>query len=365
MDEPMTRAQAGPGFAPSSPEWRWALPRIAGLFVMSRALMILLAVLVETRLPTPSASFRWTDAPLLASLTAYDSRYYLGIAATGYHAQPVFGPWVDYAFFPLYPIAVRVASVATFGNVDLAGVLVANAFFGLALVVLYALSIRHLPRDAAFMSLAFLSVAPGATAFALAYSDSLLLLLSAAAFLAAERRRMALTGILFALAVLTRPPGILFGLPLLVLLLRDPLVPRRSLAWLLLGPVALAGFSAYVGTVTGDPLGWLRAQSLWTLAVPPLPAVIWIATILFHLAVLAFFRRDRVPLPYVIVALLPFVGLLAGWRVTSASRYLAVAWPYDWTLAGRSPPIRLALLTASVLLQAVATVLIFSGHLIA
>jgi hypothetical protein len=320
---------------------------------------------VETRLPTPPPAFRWTDAPLLASLTAYDSRYYLSIAATGYHAQPVFGPWVDYAFFPLYPIAVRVASVVTLGNIDLAGVLVANAFFGLALVALYALSIRHLPREPAFMSLAFLTVAPGATAFALAYSDSLLLLLSAAAFLAAERRRTTLTGVLYALAVLTRPPGILIGLPLLVLLLRDPLVPRRSLGWLLLGPVALAGFSAYVGTVSGDPIGWLGAQSLWTIAIPPVSALIWIATILFHIAVLAFFRRDRVPLPYVLVALLPFVGLLAAWRVTSASRYLAVAWPYDWTLARRPPAVRLTVLTGSVLLQAAATVLIFSGHLIA
>ena len=361
----MTRAQAGPGSAPSSPEWRWALPRIAGLFVMSRALMILLAVLVETRLPTPSASFRWTDAPLLASLTAFDSRYYLGIASTGYHAQPVFGPWVDYAFFPLYPIAVRVASVATLGNVDLAGVLVANAFFGLALVVLYALSIRHLPRDAAFMSIAFLTVAPGATAFVLAYSDSLLLLLSAAAFLAAERRRPVLTGILYALATLARPPGILIGLPLIVLLLRDPLVPRRSCAWLLLGPVALAGFSAFVGTVTGDPLGWLHAQALWAIPIPPLPALIWAASVLFHVVLLAFFRRDRLPLPYVLVGLLPFVGFLAAGRAMSASRHLAIAWPYDWTLARRPPWVRLTLLTASVLLQCVATVLVFSGHLIA
>ncbi len=364
MDEPVTGARTGPGL-PGSPEWRWALPRIAALFVMSRALMVLLAVLVETRLPTPPAAFRWTDAPLLASLTAYDSRYYLGIAATGYHAQPVFGPWVDYAFFPLYPIAVRIASVATLGNVDLAGVLVANAFFGLALVVLYALSIRHLPRDAAFLSLAFLTVAPGATGFSLAYSDSLLLLLSAAAFLAAERRHPALAGVLYALAALTRPPGILIGIPLMVLLLRDPLVPRRSSAWLLLGPVALAGFSAYVGSVTGDALGWLHAQSLWAVPIPPLPAFIWVATVAFHLALLAFFRRDRVPLPYVLVALLPFIGFLAAGRVMSSSRHLAVAWPYDWTLARRSPPIRLTVLTASVVLQCVATVLVFSGHLIA
>jgi hypothetical protein len=362
---PATGPALAPAPFPAAPDWRWALPRIAALFVLSRALIVLLAVLVETRLPPLPPAFRWTDAPILTSLTVWDSRYYLGIAASGYHAAPVFGPWVDYVFFPLYPMTVRLASFATLGNVDLAGVLVANLFFGLALVVLYALSVRHLPRDPAFLSLAFLTVAPGATAFAMAYSESLFLLLSAACFLAAERRRVAVSGVLFALVTLTRAPGILVGLPLLMLLLRDPAVPRRSLAWLTLGPLALVGFSAYVGVVTGDPIGWIHAQSLWTIDVPPLPAVIWTATIAFHVVLIWFIWRDRTPVAYALVALLPFAAILAANRLTSASRYLAVAWPYDWSLARRPPWVRLAILTALTLLQCVTTVLIFSGHLIA
>lgn len=346
-----------------APEWRWALPRIGALFLATRLLLLAIAIVVEITQPPPHAGVRWTDAPLLASLTAYDGRYYLGIAAGGYHAAPVFGPYVDYVFFPLYPLLVRVGSFLTFGNIDLAGVLVANAAFAGALIALYALSIRHMTRDAALWSLVFLSLAPGAVAFAMAYTDSLFLLLAVAAFLAAETRRPALTGALLALATLTRPPGVLLVIPLLVLVLRDPeMRARRAWAWLILGPLALGAFSLYIGGVTGDPLAWLHGQSIWTRPVvvvlgdpsaSPVPAgasgfawedairasyaafTIWLGSILFYMFLFVYFRPDGMPLAYWLVAMLPYAGLVVGGRIMSASRFLAVAWPFDWTLARR------------------------------
>ncbi len=343
---------AGRGFrAPATgiePRWRWALPRIAGLFLATRALLLAIAAIAEATTRAPRPDYAWTDVPILTSLTVYDGRYYLGIAAEGYHAAPVFREWVDYAFFPLYPAAVRVASSLTFGDVDLAGVLVANAAFGLALVVLYALSVRHLDPETALVSLAFVSLAPGATAFGLAYSDSLFLLLTAGAFLAAETRRPATMGALYALATLARPPGILIGVPLVILLARDPVLrERRSWGWLALGPLALLGFSAYLGAVVGDPIGWLRAQSLWAIEWPALAGVIWAVPAVLYLALFAFFRRDSMPAAYWTLALLPVVAIAAAGRLASASRYFAIAWPFDWTLAlRRPPPVRLALLSA-------------------
>lgn len=346
--------------AGQAPEWRWALPRIGALFVATRLFVIAIAILAEATQAAPPATLRWTDAPILASLTSWDSRYYLGIAGSGYHAAPVFGPYVDYAFFPLYAILVRIGSLLTLGNIDLAGVLVANAAFGGALVALYALSIRHLSRDQAIWSLIFLSLAPGAVAFAMAYTEGLFLLVAVGAFLAAERHRPAAMGVLFALAALTRPPGILLGLPLLVLVLRDPgMRARRAWAWLILGPVALLLFSAWLGGVTGDPLAWLHGQALWSTSVRIVPGpsgvtgvpaalpqvaspeayfafTLWLGSLLFHMFLFVYFRPDRMPAAYWLVALLPYAGVVGvGRLLTSSPRYLAIAWPFDWTLARR------------------------------
>ena len=353
--------------ASTAPEWRWALPRILGLFVATRLLLLAIAIAAETTQASPAAGLRWSDAPLLASLTSWDGRYYLGIATSGYHAAPVFGPFVDYVFFPLYPALVRVASVLTLGSIDLAGVLVANACLGLALVALYALSIRHLSRDAALRALVFLCLAPGAVAFGLAYTDSLFLLLAVGAFLAAETRRVALMGLLFALATLTRPPGILLALPLLVLILRDPaLRARRAWAWLVLGPIALAGFVAFTWALTGDALAIVRGQAIWSqpgLAVTlPQPdgstyvwtggplwiGLVWLGCIAFYGVLLAYFRRDRISAAYGAVAILALLEIVAAGRIRSAPRYLATAWPFDWVLARRGPVVRYAVLVVFV-----------------
>ena len=366
--------------AETAPDWRWALPRIAALFVTTRLFLLGVAVAVEATQAAPPAWLRWTDTPLLTSLTIYDSRYYLGIAVSGYHAAPVFGPYVDYVFFPLFPILARIGSILTLGDVDIAGVLVANAAFGASLVAIYGLGIRHMGRDPAMWSLVFIAVAPGAFAFGLAYSDGLFLLLAATAFLAAETRRPVLTGLLVALATLTRPPGVLLAIPLLVLVLRDPdMRARRAWAWLALGPLALALFSAHLASVTGDPLAWLHGQSLWTrpyvialgesggsptsgalsasasaelLGLSYFAFAVWLGSILFHLFLFVYFRPDRMPATYWLVAAIPFAGLVAGSRITSSTRFLAVAWPFDWVLARRRAAwVRLVLPTLFLVLQ--------------
>ena len=368
-----TSAVSAPPTVAAALDWRWALPRILVLFVATRLLLLAIAVAVETTQAPPAHGIRWTDAPLLASLTSFDGRYYLGIATSGYHATPVFGPFVDYVFFPLYPAIARAASVLTLGDVDLAGVLVANAAFGLALVALYALSARHLTREAALRSLVFLSLAPGAVAFAMAYSDALFLLLAACAFLAAETRRPALMGLLLALAALTRPPGLLLALPLLVLVAQDPaLRARHAWAWLFLGPLALALVVGCTWWLTGDPLAIVHGQAIWSqpgaaitlpqpdgstvtwVGGPPWAGFVWLGLVAFYAALFAFFRRDRVPRAYLVLAILPFIEVLLAGRIRSAPRYLAVAWPFDWVLARRRALVGRLVLVAFVAIQCLA-----------
>lgn len=355
-------------------DWRWALPRIALVFIVTRLLVLAVAVAVETTQPAPPDGVRVDERPILGSLAAWDGTYYLGIAEEGYHADP--GAFPDYAFYPLYPVATKIASLFTLGDVGMAAIIVTNLAFAAALVVLYALSVRFLPPERSILSLWFLALAPGAIAFSLTYSESMFLLFSVSAFLAAETRRPWLVGLLYALAVLTRAPGILLGLPLLVLYLQqDGLRPTRKWWPLALGPLALALFAGYLWWLTGDPLASINAQAYWDLpaatstgpdvidaaapvATPPAtgteatagaegeatlgittaPSAVlwfWIGTLVFYTFLFVYFRADRVRLPYVLLAVLAIVSIFLSGRLQSAPRYLAVAWPFDWVLASR------------------------------
>ncbi|MBI2781882.1 MAG: glycosyltransferase family 39 protein [Chloroflexi bacterium] len=335
--------------------WRDALLAIAALFVVTRGALVLLALVLETSVPLGYHGPTYATGSLLTSLTGSDSVYLLGIAAEGYHAEPVRLMFRDWAFFPLYPLVTRAFSALTLGNIAVAGVLVANLAFVAALAVLYRLSMLYLDHDRAVRSLAFVALAPGAVAFAMAYSDSLFLLLAAGAFLAAEHRRWWLMAFLYGLATLTRLQGILLGIPLAILIAESS-GGWRSMAgwrsprfgWLAAGPAAFGLFAAYLGTTFGDPLGMFTAQRAWsqigqepTGPVTPVldrfdPIVLLLVGVLcLYLFLFVFRRVDRPPAAYTALALVTVVTALATGRLQSIGRYLAVAWPFSWTLANR------------------------------
>jgi hypothetical protein len=337
--------------------WREALVAIAALFLVSRGALVLIALFLENNIPLAYQGPTYASGPLLTSFTGTDSIYLLGIAAEGYHDAPVRDAFRDWAFFPLYPLVTRVVSILTLGNIAVAGLLVANVAFVGALAVLYALTIRYLEHDRAVRSLAFMTFAPGAVAFAMAYTDSLFLLLSVGAFLAAERRRWPLMAVLYGLASLTRLQGVLLGIPLAILIasVDNPIGWRTfagwrtpRLLWLAAGPIAFGLFAAYLGITFGDYLGMFTAQQAWSNigrpetgnTTPVLdrfdPLVLFlVARLAFYVFLFVFRRRDRIPAPYTALAMVSLVTALASTRLMSTARFLAVAWPFDWILANR------------------------------
>jgi Gpi18-like mannosyltransferase len=365
-------------------DWRWALPRIAMVFLVTRLLVLAVAVVVEVSQPAPPEGIRADERPLLGSLTAWDGSYYLDIAENGYHADA--DPFPTFGFFPAYPLLVRATSVLTFGDIGLAAVIAANVSLFGALTAIYALSVRHLRPDRAMWSLWFLLLAPGAIGFSMSYTEGLFLLFAAGAFLAAEVRRPWVAGVLLALAALTRVPGILLLLPLLVLYItRDGWRPTRAWVPLLLAPLAVALFFAYTWTLTGDPLAPLHAQDFWrlsgpnaasaisasvngsdtaTMAIGEAPSFVialWIATIAFYAFLFVYFRHDRIGPAYWIVGILAIVGVFASGKLLSAPRYVVVAWPFYWVLANRASLVgRLSVLAVFAMLQVVLLWLAFT-----
>ena len=178
------------------------------------------------------------------------------------------------AFFPGYPLALRGAATLTGGNYPVAGVLLSLLCYAGAMLLLYRLVAAELGTRTAALTVAFISVFPTALSFSLVYSESLFLLLTLASFTFARKDRWLLAGLAGMLAVATRSSGLVLLPALLVLFAR-----RRGWTWrrgwwrglrdvrlapLLLIPVGLLAYMAYLWQIRGDPLAFSAAEhSYW------------------------------------------------------------------------------------------------------
>jgi len=269
---------------------RRTLALVAFAFALSRAIIfaVWFAVL---QYPTPSAETEpnWWEPKLVLTAPGfgdslgglvrfYDASWYATIAEHGYDAGPFDArAQHNWAFFPLQPLLWRVASAAT-GEFALTGIALANLSFLIALVVVHrtTLALAFAPPTADRTVLA-LALFPASYFFALPWTESLFLLLSASCFLAALRERWWLAGILAALASITRMNG-LFLLAALAVLLWQARDRTPRIAWLalVLAPLAFLGFAAHLYAVTGDALAFVHIQGAFARpAHPTREAIEW------------------------------------------------------------------------------------------
>jgi hypothetical protein len=143
---------------------------------------------------------------LFTAWERFDALWFLRIATAGYA-----GGDGSAAFFPLYPLAIRGVSFVIGGHPLAAALVVSNAAFLGALIVLFFLTSSELSPGAARKTVLYISIFPTAFFFLAPYSESLFLLVSVGSFWAARRRRWPLAGALGALAAATRVFGILLG----------------------------------------------------------------------------------------------------------------------------------------------------------
>lgn len=330
-------------------DWVCLDATIVAAFVVSRLLVVAAALTAEYLMIRNPSMGGPESAPILRSLTTWDGQFYLGIIRDWYHVEPVFGSYRDVAFLPLYPLVVRVLAAPWPQFAELTAVLVSNATFLVALGVLARLGEGYIGRRRAALAASLLAIYPFASVFAMAYSESLFLLLMVTAFLAAERGHRGWAGVLFALASLARFQGIVLLLPLWLLMLRqDGWRPRPSQLWLALGPVATVAFLVYVGSLLGSVTGYLDAQQAWgregfggTAAeeaigagVTPYQAAL-LLTLSWSVFMLVWIRRDRIRLEYALVPVLFIAAELASGSLEAVGRVTMMGFPYVWLLANR------------------------------
>jgi len=227
----------------SNPAFRFAL----SVFVVMRVVISLWAALVlaVTKAPTsPDEVLRpyqgvepITGGPaelLLGVWQRFDTLWYARIAAHGY--APHEGSTV---YFPLYPMLIRLLGTLFAGNYLVAALVVSNLAFIGVLCCLYKLTERLFGGADARRSTLYLAIFPTAFFFLAAYTESLFLLLTLAAFLSAHERRWWLAGALGFLASLTRLQGVVLLIPLLYMYLRDRSWHPSRLGPDMLGPIII------------------------------------------------------------------------------------------------------------------------------
>jgi hypothetical protein len=156
------------------------------------------------------------------------------------------------------------------GALLVAAYLVSLAAFIAALALLYRLTELELGRRLARPTLLLLAVFPAAVFFGAPYAESLFLLLAVGAFYSARTDRWAWAGACAGLASATRSAGLLLLLPLGLIWWSSRPRHARDAAWLLLAPLGIALYAAWLGLAEGDSLRFLDVQEAWSrhFAVP-------------------------------------------------------------------------------------------------
>jgi hypothetical protein len=177
----------------------------------------------------------------------------------------------------------------------LVGLLISIVSFVAGLYLLYMLARLDMSEDAARATVYLIAFFPTALFFSAVYTESLFMVLSVGAFYAARRERWAVASLLGGLAAASRPNGVLIVLPLVFLYFYGPRkVPEgwvralrsrlqgglslstlrggstpmerwssRSALWLLLIPLGLLTYLAYLGISHGAPLAPFQVQAFW------------------------------------------------------------------------------------------------------
>ena len=205
------------------------------------------------------------DLGLLTDVWArWDSVWFLRIAEDGYGAAERAAA----AFYPGYPAVIAVLGRILGGHYVTAGLLVSLAAGLWAVVLLYRLAEARLGVEGARRAVLYLGLFPMSLFLQAVYAEALFLLLTVAAFYAAERRRFLGAGLLTGLAVLTRPAGFAL-LPALALLAWRSPQRGGALGSLAVAPALFALYPLYLWREVGDPWAFMRAQDIWTRHLSP------------------------------------------------------------------------------------------------
>ncbi|MFJ9697223.1 hypothetical protein [Kitasatospora sp. NPDC101183] len=305
-------------------------------------------------------------------LASWDGWWYQQVAQFGYHPALVAVPGAttgftveqnSAAFFPLYPGLMRLTSDVTGLGLYGAGMLVSVVASLFAAAGIYAV-VEKLSGDnrAGVIAAGIWAIAPGSGAEWAIYSDSTFVALATWACYCVMTKRWVAAGAITLVAGLNRPTAAALigavGLAALVELWRRESGVLRPLAGMLLAPLGLLGYVAWVGWRTGEWGGYFRlqhdawlhyfdwGQGTWAamrgvllgrsdypfaFPVPDLFATLIVLGLPVLLALLIRLRPPLVLIAYTLATIVSVLGSLGIFG--NVSRYLLPAFPLFVPLA--------------------------------
>jgi hypothetical protein len=240
---------SAPGDTDASHSMREVLGRVLGIYVLTR-LGIICAAFYGEKVANIGG--------LSGLFTGWDAQHYLAIAKYGYPAHSNPAHYSRIAFFPVYPLTVRILSHLTHLSYLGVGEFVSIAAGAGLVVVATQIVARHFDIEAAERAGIILCVFPGSFVLSLPYAEALALLLAALAILTSEKFQYRRAGLFAAIATATSP----LMLALVPVLAWRAWRSREPGAWMTLAmaPLGFVAYMVYLGVHTGHLNDWFLEE---------------------------------------------------------------------------------------------------------
>jgi Gpi18-like mannosyltransferase len=251
---------------------------VVGIFFFSQFLFVLGVGIGWKMLPAAYASVSADDQEfglLVSSHFRWDALHYITLARDGYRSPLDQGIFKLPAFFPLFPLGVKLSTVVL-GVRSLFGfawtAITLDLLFCLgAFLIIYNLGVKAgLDSSTALRSILFLAICPFALFLVVPYTEALFLFLSSGFFWFVFKQKWISAGITAGLLSATRLNGILFSILLVLEFCHSAKENGFTLKnWLRFIPafvfsiLGLVFYMVYLQATYSDPFAFLHAQSNW------------------------------------------------------------------------------------------------------
>jgi Gpi18-like mannosyltransferase len=343
----------------------WAISRLSVILAGYFAVLII-------GFPRPQ-TITFSEHAFVNLPARWDATWYLDVAVRGYRWDGVRSRHQNVAFFPAFPLTMRVGGallgayapgigqIVSQRRMLLAGWLVALGAFWLALVYVYRWSEARAGPSAAKAAVTLLAAYPFAVFFSAPYTESLYLLATAATFVHFERAEWFRSAGWGFLVGLVRPNGVFVTIPLALIAALSHGSRRHPGSgigmWVALAApcVALFFHALYLQQLTGSWFAWSEVQAAWgrtyevsswlgmTLAeiadrgavqyVEATPVTILNALAAALAVVLLWPVTKTAGLPYAVFVLVNLVPPLASGGFISIGRFTSTLFPLFFALA--------------------------------
>lgn len=213
----------------------------------------------------PNFWYAFPDNPFFDSFFKADSGWYTSIVHAGYSYVP--GKQSNVAFFPLYPLLIKLVMSLTNLNIYVVGFLISNICLLFGLYFTYKISLLYLTKKATRRVLVLMLVFPTSFFYSTLYTESLYLLVVSASFYYYLNHKYLLSGIWGGLACLTRVTGIIIFVTLLIELFikisKKNITFQLKMLYLCIIPLGIISYMFWLFLKFHDPLVFVKAQDTW------------------------------------------------------------------------------------------------------